>query len=328
MASDLSIVTQRWVQKALQRFGLDWGLDSTRPWSELAARGALSGAHLGLGRILRLGNLQRELRHRGEMQWALWRLPLPRHSQTPRRGRVLWIPGWGDTPFSWLGVATAVAMRKGFEELVILDFPGFHGSLAHSRCITEMDRIFEISCDIGKELRPEIVVGHSLGGWLAARIAMDLESTVQKLILMAPSGICGGQEDRERWREEFESFVKAENADDYGSRLFAKTPPGWGKLGSLFIPFLSREDTRAFLQSIEQRHFLDEGFSEKLNSLANIEIALLWGELDQVVPARFAHSWMKALPRTQLTTWTDIGHMPQIEAPVRLVRWLNQHLLG
>jgi len=326
MASDLSIMTQRLFQRALERFSLEWGLDSTRPWNELAMRGALSGMHLGLGRVLRLGNVRRELRHRGEMRWALWRVPVPSPSKMARRGKVLWIPGWGDTPLSWLPLATAAASRKGFEELVILDFPGFHGSLAHSRCITRMDRFFEIAADVVRELRPEILVGHSLGGWLASRSALDLEFPVEKLLLLAPSGICGGGDERERWNQEFREFVAASDAAEYGSRLFAKVPPGWMKLGNLFVPFLTREDTREFLDSVEPRHFLDEGSSERLSRLSSSQIELLWGEKDRVVPARFGEQWMKALPHAQLTLWPDVGHMPHLESPVRLLRWLNERL--
>jgi len=278
---------------------------------------------LGLGRLLRVRNVRREVRRRGEMQWALWRIPFPLKVNRARRGRVLWIPGWGDTPLSWLPLAVAVTARKGFEELVVLDFPGFHGSLAHSRCITEMDRFFDISCDVARELKPEILVGHSLGGWLSARAAIELETPPEKLVLMAPSGICGGKDERQRWRSEFELFVSSSNATEYGNRLFAEAPAWWGRLGSLFVPFLSREDTREFLGSVQEHHFLDEGLRDKLSRLAACEIELLWGEKDQIVPARFAEHWSKSLPHSKVTLWQDVGHMPQVETPVRVYRWLN-----
>lgn len=333
MAGDLSVLTQQWAQRALSRFGLQWGVDSTRPWDELALRGMLSGAHLGIERVLRLGKVRREIRNRGEMRCALWRIPVPSSSKTPRRGKILWVPGLGDTPISWLAVAFAAASRKGFDELVLLDFPGFHGSLAHSRCITGIDRFFEIASDVVKELRPEVVVGHSLGGWLASKAAAGAAAAaagegVQKLVLLSPSGICGGPDERALWNLEFRSFVEVPDVHEYGNRLFARVPPGWSRVGGLFLPFLSREDTREFLDSVEARHFLDEGASADLARLAGMEIELLWGERDRVVPSRFGAEWVRALPQSKLTLWPDIGHMPHLESPVRLVRWLGERISG
>lgn len=321
MASDLSVMTQRWIQRWLERLGEEWGVDSSRPLQELAFRGALSGAHLGLGRLFKFARVKREIRHRGELQWALWRVGLPQLSKVARRGRLLWLPGWGDTPLTWLPMAIALGARHGFEELVVLDFPGFHGSLAHARCITKMDRFFEISRDLVQEVRPEIIVGHSLGGWLATRGALDtLSSTLQKLVLISPSGLCGGIEKRKDWHSEFLEMLE--------SPSHQYLPRGWKKMGTLFLPFLSREDSREFLSSIEEHHFLDALADSKLQSLSAVDLDILWGSQDLVVPARFAQAWSDRLPHAQVTLWHDVGHMPHLEVPLRLFKWLNEKFSG
>ena len=137
MPGELSVMKQRWLQLLLEQMSKKWGIDASRPLEELAMRSALSGLHLGAGNVLKLAKLRYEVRHRGEMRWALWRVTLPQSRQKPTRGRLLWIPGWGDTPLGWFSVALAASARQGFSELVFMDFPGFHGSLAHSRCITQ-----------------------------------------------------------------------------------------------------------------------------------------------------------------------------------------------
>lgn len=298
MPSDFRVISQRLLQQALASVHLSWGVDSTRPWNELAGRSALAGFHSAVARSLSPLGFKRDLRRRGELRFALWRLPLAKRShrgfmrpvvsavegqecapdsllnsqvvpglvaRPDSRRRVLWIPGWGDTPVSWLPLAIAATRGLGVDELVILDFPGFHGSLAHSRCITEMDRFFELTADLVREFRPETLVGHSLGGWLAARAALLAEIPPKRLLLMAPSGVCwsGDYEveselqARNRWREEFEAVVAARSAEEYGRFLFAKTPPGWSKLGQWFVPFLKREDTTEFLASVRDDHYLE-----------------------------------------------------------------------
>lgn len=295
------------------------GVDSSRPLNELAFRGALTTAHLGIGRLFKFAQVKREVRHRGEMRWALWRVGLPRVSKVARRGKLLWIPGWGDTPLTWLPLAIALGARNGFEELVVLDFPGFHGSLAHARCITKIDRCFEISSDLIQEVRPELIVGHSLGGWLAARGALEGSgSALEKLILISPSGYCGGIEQRKEWHEEFQKVLSS-SSNDY-------LPLGWKKVGAWFLPFISREDSREFLESIEDRHFLDSIDQAKLKGLFSLDLDILWGRDDLVVPSRFAQTWSQNLPHAKITVWDNVGHLPHLEVPLRLFKWLNEKI--
>ncbi|MFN7684100.1 MAG: alpha/beta fold hydrolase [Oligoflexia bacterium] len=311
---------QNFQQKAMELLKLD--LDLTQEHDRF--RLAVSGVNWALGRLLK-----RESRKRGDMEWALWRIPVLRRSETlPNRGRVLWIPGWGDSPSSWLGVLVAAFAGTGFEEVVVLDFPGFHGSLAHRRCITEMDRILEVARDTLQELRPEVLGGHSLGGWLAAWAVLHADSRTpspDRLILMAPSGVTGGEQDREIWRHEFKSWRES-TPEEYVSKLFGRIPPQLTNLVKGFaeslIPFMRREDTVEFLNSVKEHHFLEKKL-EKVSS----NVSLLWGGRDGVVPERFATHWVSKLPSVRYERWKEVGHMPHLEAPVRLARWIRSAAL-
>jgi pimeloyl-ACP methyl ester carboxylesterase len=281
----------------------------------------VSAANWAIARLVR-----RELRRRGEMEWALWRIPVPRLPQrfeskpALSRGRVLWIPGWGDSPMSWLAVLAGAFAGSGFDEVVVLDFPGFHGTLAHRRCITDMDRLLEVARDTIQELHPEVVAGHSLGGWLATwgLLHADARTPVpSKLLLMAPSGVTGGSEERELWRAEFRSWTEAD-VETYLARVFGKKLPWIAPVMHRFVPFMKRDDTQEFLNSVSDRHFL-EGALSGLRS----EVRLLWGEEDGVVPERFATQWISRLPSVRYEKWRGVGHMPHLEAPLQLARWIR-----
>ena len=285
---------------------------------------AVSAANWAVARLVR-----REVRRRGDMEWALWRIPVPRLPQrletTPSlsRGRVLWIPGWGDSPMSWLGVIAAAFVGSGYEEVVALDFPGFHGSLAHRRCITDMDRLLEVVRDQIQELHPEIVAGHSLGGWLASWGVLHADSRTpapSKLMLISPSGVTGSPAERELWRTEMESWTRA-SEDEYVSRVFGNRPPLVAGLVKKFAPFMVREDTQEFLRSVRDDHFVDDRLHEMPSS-----VHLLWGSEDGVVPERFATHWVARLPQARLECWPGVAHMPHLEAPVRLARWVRAAL--
>lgn len=82
-----------------------------------------------------------------------------------------------------------------------------------------------------------------------------------------------------------------------------------------------REDTQEFLASVSDHHFLDE----KLPTMG-ANVSLLWGVEDGVVPERFATHWISRLPSARFERWSGVGHMPHMEAPVKLVRWIRQIL--
>ena len=221
---------------------------------------------------------------------------------------------------SWLGVLAGAFAGSGFDEVVALDFPGFHGSLAHRRCITDMDRILEVVRDTIQELHHEIVGGHSLGGWLATWGLLHADGRTpvpSKLVLMAPSGVTGGEQERELWRAEFKTWTEAD-VETYLSRVFAKKLPWVSPLMRPFVPFMKREDTQEFLNSVGDQHFLEARLGE-LKS----EVHLLWGEEDGVVPERFATQWISRLPSARFEKWGGVGHMPHLEAPFKLARWIR-----
>lgn len=320
MAMDVDFVFDRVRQKLLEtlRWDLDLGSDHDR------FRLVVSAANRAVARLVR-----REVRHRGDMEWALWRVPVLRapllrlrgeSAPTLGRGRVLWIPGWGDSPMSWLGVLAGAFAGTGYDEVVVPDFPGFNGSLAHRRCITDMDRILEVARDQIQELHPAIVGGHSLGGWLATWGLLHADARTpapSRLLLMAPSGVTGGPQERELWRAEFKSWTESD-VETYLARVLGRRLPWIEPVMHRFVPFMKRADTQEFLNSVGDRHFLDGRVGE-----LRPQVRLLWGEQDGVVPERFATEWISRLPSVRYEKWRGVGHMPHLEAPLRLARWIR-----
>jgi len=81
---------------------------------------------------------------------------------------------------------------------------------------------------------------------------------------------------------------------------------------------MQREDTQEFLKSLRVDHFLEPRLSEM-----RPHVELLWGAEDGVVPERFATHWIRLLPSSRYERWNGVAHMPHLEVPVRLVRWLR-----
>ena len=140
------------------------------------------------------------------------------------------------------------------------------------------------------------LVGHSLGGAVAADLAATRHERVRRLVLVAPAGIpCGrGLHGRAL------SLLGALYAIRDSVPMVASDALRTGPLGlARGIAFVSNRDVRAELSAVR------------------MPTLLVWGERDHLVPAWLAEEWHRALPRSRVVLVPG-GHVPMLEAPAEL----------
>jgi pimeloyl-ACP methyl ester carboxylesterase len=140
------------------------------------------------------------------------------------------------------------------------------------------------------------LVGHSLGGAVAADLAATRHERVRRLVLVAPAGIpCGrGLHGRAL------SLLEALYAIRDSMSMVAGDALRTGPLGLVrTIAFVSGRDVRAELSAVR------------------MPTLLVWGERDRLVPAWLAEEWHRALPRSRVVLVPG-GHVPMLEAPREL----------
>jgi pimeloyl-ACP methyl ester carboxylesterase len=146
-----------------------------------------------------------------------------------------------------------------------------------------------------RPLAPVHLVGHSLGGLAAARVAARHPDLVERLVLVAPAGM----------------------------------PPGHGPLG--YAQPLARELTGAspsFLRLLALdalrtgprallRSALEAVGEDVRGELASVRAPtlLLWGERDALVPAVLAEAFLVAIPDARLELIPGAAHVPMLERP-------------
>jgi pimeloyl-ACP methyl ester carboxylesterase len=159
-------------------------------------------------------------------------------------------------------------------------------------------------------LREVMVIGNSIGGWIAAEMALrDNHGRIAALVLLNAVGIHACRPENrivnpstvppaevgrlafalERFRPDPASFTEEQRTAAaanqrtlavYGGEHFSHDPKLRGRLHRLTLPVL-----------------------------------VLWGEQDRIAPLDYGRGYARAFPNGRLRTVPDAGHFPHIEQP-------------
>lgn len=153
------------------------------------------------------------------------------------------------------------------------------------------------------------VVGSSLGGWLAAEIALRAPELVRSLVLFSPAGVT----DPRRPPADFfgwdrETLAAALYHDEIHVRRMldmAATPE---------LVTILQKNRRTTLK-VASEPLLRGAFLEgSLKDLAQ-PVRLIWGRNDNIIPVESADTWLRDAPNAALTVFDACGHLPFFERP-------------
>ena len=289
--------------------------------------------HWAVGQALRAMGWEWEQRQSGETGIGIWTKKTPRFSKKARnRRRMVLVPGFGDTPLSWVGVLGGLYLRfrDSFDEFCVLDFPGYMGFLSHQRGFDSFDLLLRQTSDLLDTLKPDVLIGHSLGGWISGLYVADLDSGRREraksgryrapscTILCNPSGIFARDEELAAWRARFEE-TRSSGFAVYRPHVFGREPFWFRLFKGEFTEFFNRPEVHAFIDTPREEHSLN-------NRIAQLKIPLhvVWGDRDSLVPAHWIHDWVERFPvrdspRHQAILLHGVGHSPHIESPKAII---------
>ena len=233
--------------------------------------------------------------------------------------RLVVVPGFGDSPASWIPPFTFLRseLPNHFDEVLIIDFPGYMGFLSQHAMVPSMailQNVIKMVCEVNP---PTVLIGHSLGGWLAGSVAQKLGKLMDHLILVAPSGLIPMSE-----RQLFaDLIVKSQDlpVEEFLGRVMHEPK----KYQEFFVheevkAFYSKPEIKEFVDSVTEDQFIDpkKPFSAK-------KLTVVWGSEDQFVPAQWMRYWVEHFG-TYLDAYilSETGHIPQLERP-----WVTAEVL-
>lgn len=157
------------------------------------------------------------------------------------------------------------------------------------------------------------LVGHSLGGWMAAMFAVLQGHRVRKLALVCPAGL--------RVPEHPTIDLFTIPADQLPPYLVADVKT----LGRLMPGGVTNEMKVARYREMGSlaRIMWDRNYDTKLErwlDRVTMPTLLLWGEQDRCIPVQQAQAWAKRIAKAEVATFPNAGHLLFAEAPEALKR--------
>lgn len=203
--------------------------------------------------------------------------------------------------------------------VVAIDLPA-HGDsnirMDKRYTIPEQARIVAATMDRLQLTQPVHVVGHSMGGAIAAQLAATAPTHVKTLMLMNAAGVEAPQPSGlMRELEKGKNPLIVRNKDDYEAML------AFTMSDAPYIPFpMVNELTREAVarEPIATHIFADLRSPENPKAQdilprVTAPVLVLWGDEDKVVDVSSTEVFCKWLPRCEVVILKGVGHAPQIE---------------
>jgi pimeloyl-ACP methyl ester carboxylesterase len=152
-----------------------------------------------------------------------------------------------------------------------------------------------------------MVVGSSMGGWIAMEMAVRDASRIKSLVLVSPAGISApGVQPADIFLMPPEDLVR---------RLFHDQKFAEQRLAEPVTPesvdmSLKNRHTTARLAWEPRLH--DPHLPKWLHRI-EVPVKLIWGEHDRILPVQFVEQYRKLLPRADVSIVKNAGHLPHAE---------------
>lgn len=219
---------------------------------------------------------------------------------------------------AWLPYMADLAARH---EVLVPEHPGFGASDTPDWLDTVPD-LANFYLDFLDQLDIESVdlVGFSLGGWIAAELAVRNTSRLASLTLVDAAGIhVKGVEQVDSFLLDDEQRIRAmfhdsKRADDMVAQALR---PELEDVG------LKNRTTTAKL--IWQPRGYDPHLQKWLHRI-DVPTLIVWGANDRLFPPDYAHAYQRLIPGSQLAIIPECGHLPQIEQRAAFVAALESFL--
>ena len=249
---------------------------------------------------------------------------------------VVLIHGLGGQWRNWFENIPALAQER---RVVAPDLPGFGNSEmpAEEISVSGYARVVAELCEhLG--LGSVVAVGNSMGGFVAAELAVAFPERVARLVLVDAAGMVPAAKERRRSVAALEltGFLGARLAASYRA-LAARPRLRRLALGMVaYRPDLLKPDLvlEGLLTPITPAYrpmlhailgYLSWDWAERLREV-RCPTLVIWGDRDAIIPVGHGDKYARLIPGARSLVLVDTGHIPMVERPQPFNRALLEFL--
>lgn len=249
---------------------------------------------------------------------------------------VLFIHGLGASLLAWRDIPDALS--KYFHTIAV-DLIGFGASEKPESADYTIKGLSKFIVDFLVE-RIEIenqkhkkisIVGHSLGGYIAAQVAIENKDLVEKIVLIDSSGLLDEPtpllRDYRVAATDINPITRYEKVKRVLEDLYAGPSRLLPVMVDLFDYAIDKPGAKhAFVVAFDNStttRIGKEGFSQ----IKDIPCLVIWGEKDNLIPIEYYYKFKQQLPKANYATIADAGHAPFVEKTALVYEKLRTFLM-
>jgi pimeloyl-ACP methyl ester carboxylesterase len=236
---------------------------------------------------------------------------------------IVFVHGLGGQWQNWLENLPRAAQER---RVIALDLPGFGQSPMPAERITipGYGRVVEALCNKLGLGRVDIV-GNSMGGFIAAEVAIQFPERIDQLVLVSAAGISSVNVARTPILTAGRIATAVATHAAARHRQIASRPisrhlalalvaryPSLLKADLAYEGFFKGAGKPGFDDAL--RANLEYDFRDRLPEIRHPTL-IVWGEKDSIIPVKDAHEFERLIPDSRKVVMRDTGHIPMAERP-------------
>jgi len=235
---------------------------------------------------------------------------------------VLFIHGLGASLLAWRDIPDALSK---YLHTIAVDLIGFGASEKPESADYTIKGLSKFIVDflverieIEKQKHKKIsIVGHSLGGYIAAQVAIENKDLVEKIVLIDSSGLLDGPtpllRDYHVAATDINPITRYEKVKRVLEDLYAGPSRLLPVMIDLFDYVIDKPGAKhAFVVAFDNSTSTQIG-KEGFRQINDIPCLVIWGEKDNLIPIEYYYKFKQQLPKANYATIADAGHAPFAE---------------